>query len=161
MTGINTPQMVKLVSKPDGQNFIELKRSFSDILQIFWLFKSNITSRLRKLEPISEETKTSGAGRREGVDNPDEGDVNDTDPSEGNGNDTGNVGKHYPSSIDEIMAWYSAIEHLLSVLRLTTTVAAPRVLLQSEKKARLALQSKHKSTFWQHRRSVRVAYITE
>ena len=87
------------------------------------------------------------------MDNPDEGDVNDTDPSEGNGNDTGNIGRHYSSNIDDIMAWYLANEHLLSVLRLTTTGAALRLLLQSEKKARLALQSKHKSTSWQHRRS--------
>ena len=39
-----------------------------------------------------------------------------------------------PSNVDDIKAWDSANEHLLSVLRLTTPGAARSVLLQFEPK---------------------------
>ena len=48
---------------------------------------------------------------------------------EGSDYDTGNIDEREPSNVDDIKAWDSANEHLLSVLRLTTTGAARSLLL--------------------------------
>ena len=53
-------------------------------------------------------------------------------PIEGSDNDTGNVDELEHSNIDNIKAWDSANEHMLSILRFTPTGAARSVLLQLE-----------------------------
>ena len=40
MAGMNTLQIIKMVPKFDGENFIEWTRSLNDILHIAWPFLS-------------------------------------------------------------------------------------------------------------------------
>ena len=83
---------------------MEWFRSFNGILlQISWPFRSKIVSGVEKLEPILR-------SREE-------------DPNQGSDDDTGYIDEREPSHVDEIKAWDSANEHLLSVLILTTTGA--------------------------------------
>ena len=42
MAGMYTLQMIKRISKFDGENFVEWTRSLNDILQIAWYFLSKI-----------------------------------------------------------------------------------------------------------------------
>ena len=114
--------------------YVEWSRSFNDILQISWPFRSKIVSGQEKPEPILR--------RRE------------EDHIEGCDDDTSNVDEREPSNVDDVKAWNSANENLFSVLRLTTTGAARSVLLQFEPKYSipgdkkqdwLALQSKYQN----------------
>ena len=79
-------------------------RSFNNIVQVCWPFLSKISYGLEKPELIPR-------GGSTGVGNPSEIDDNDTNPSECSGNDTGNIGAHEPSNVDDIRAWDSANEH--------------------------------------------------
>ena len=106
--------MINSVPKFDGTDYVEWSRSFNDILQISCPFLSKIVSRLKKTKSIPR--------RR------------DEDPTEGSDDETGYIDKREPSNVDDIKAWDSANERLLSVLRLTTTGAARSVLLQFEPK---------------------------
>ena len=108
MAGTSTLHMTNSIPKFDGTEFVEWSRSFNDIMQISWPFLSKIVSRLEKSEPILR-------SREE-------------DPIDGSDDDTGNTDGREPSNVDDIKAWNLANEHLLSVLRLTTTGAARSIL---------------------------------
>ena len=124
--------MINSIPKFYDTDYVEWSRSFNNILQISWPFLSRIVSGLEKPEPILRSKEE--------------------DPIEGSDYDTGNIDEREPSNTDDVKAWDSANEHLLSVLRLTTTSTARSVLLQFEPKfgrpgdgnqAWLALQSKY------------------
>ena len=117
--------------------------SLNDILQISWLFLRKIVPEVKKPEPILR-------SREE-------------DPNEGSGDDTGYIDERELSNVDDIKACDSANEHLLNVLRLTTTGTARNVLLQFEpkygrpgdgKQAWLDLQSKYSNNSRQRRRTL-------
>ena len=144
MAGTSTLQMINSIPKLDGTDYVEWSRSFNDILQISWPFLSKIDSGLEKPEPILRRSR-------------------EEDPIEGSDYDTGNIDEREPSNVDDINAWDSANEHLLSVLRLTTTGEARSVLLQFEpkhgkpgdgKQAWLALQNKYQNNSRQRRRTL-------
>ena len=52
MAGSSTLQVINLIPKFDGTDYVEWSRSFNDILQICWPFLSKIVSELEKPEPI-------------------------------------------------------------------------------------------------------------
>ena len=52
MAGMNTLQIIKTISKFEGENFIEWTKSLNDILQITWPFLSKIISGLERPETI-------------------------------------------------------------------------------------------------------------
>ena len=144
MAGTSTLQMINSIPKFDGTDFVEWSRSFNDILQISWSFLSKIASGLKKPEPILRRSR-------------------EEDPIEGSDDETGHIDEREPSNIDDVNAWDSANEHLLSVSRLTTKGAARSVLLQFEpqpgrpgdgKQAWLALQSKYQNNSRQRRRTL-------
>ena len=112
MAGTNTLQMISSIPTFDGTSYVEWSRSFNDILQIFWPFLSKIVSGLKKPEPLLRRRKE--------------------DPNEGSDDDMGYIDERESPNVDGINAWDSADEHLLTVLRLTTTGAAQSVLLQFE-----------------------------
>ena len=55
MAGMNTLQIIKMIPKFDGENFVEWTRSLTDILQIAWRFQNNIIFGLQKPESIPRE----------------------------------------------------------------------------------------------------------
>ena len=132
--------MINSIPGFDGNDYVEQSRPSNGILQISWPFLCNIVSGLEKPEPILRSKEEY--------------------PIEGSGYDTGYIDDREPSKVDDIKAWDSMSEHLLGVLRLTTTGAARSVLLQFEtklgrpgdgKQAWLALQSKYQKSFRQRR----------
>ena len=71
MAEINTLQMTKIISKFDGNNFLEWTISLNDILQIAWSFLGKIIYGLERSVPILH-------GSREGEGNPSDLDDNDS-----------------------------------------------------------------------------------
>ena len=57
MAGMNTLQMIKTIPKFDGENFVELARSLSNILHITWLFLSKIIFGFERPESILKESR--------------------------------------------------------------------------------------------------------
>ena len=126
MAGMNTLQMIKIISKFDGENFVERTRPLNDILQKAWSFLSKMINGLERPEPI-----LSGS-REEEVNTSDLYD-NDCNPSDVSGHDSGSINEESQNS-DDVKTWGSANEYLFSVLRLTTTGAACSVLLKFKRK---------------------------
>ena len=91
---MNTLQIIKSSPKFDGKNFVEWRKSFIDILKIYWPYLSKIVGGLKKTEPILRE------GIRELE-----------DPIESSGYDTGNIGERERSNVEDIKAWDSTNEH--------------------------------------------------
>ena len=96
MAGTSTLQMMNLIPKFDGTDYMEWSRSLNDILQISWPFLSRIV--LEKIKPIPR-------SREE-------------DTIEGSDDETGYIGEREASNVDDIKAWDSANEHLLSVFEI-------------------------------------------
>ena len=86
---MNTLQIIESIPKLEEHGFVEWERSFDDILQIFWPFLSNVMYGLEKPVP------SYIGGGRVGVKSSSEGDGNETDSSEGIGNDTKLIGLIY------------------------------------------------------------------
>ena len=82
MAGMNTLQMIKMIPKFDGENFVEWTRSFSYVLQISWHFLIKIIYGLKRPEPINR-------GSREGEESICAFDCNDYNPSEVSANISG------------------------------------------------------------------------
>ena len=147
MAGINTLQMIKIIPKLDGGNFVERTSSFNDILQITSPFLSKIISRLERPEPIPRENN----GGEENI-----CDFNDNGSSPCKVTYHGSHNSYEEShNSNSTKVWDSANEHLFCVLILNTPGAARRVLLNFEprndqpgngKQAWLALKNKYQNT---------------
>ena len=95
MASTNTLQMINSIPKFDGTDYVEWSRSFNGILQISWHFLSKTVYGLKKTKPIPR-------SREE-------------DTIEGSDDETGYIDEREPSNVDDIKAWDSANEHLVSV----------------------------------------------
>ena len=96
MAGMYTLQMIKRISKFDGENFVEWTRSLNDILQIAWYFLSKIEPRLERSEPIF-------IGNREGERNTSDLYDNSSSSSDVSGHGSGKLNEE-PQNSDDIKA---------------------------------------------------------
>ena len=90
---MNTLQMIKIISKFDGENFVERTRPLNDILQKAWSFLSKMINGLERPEPIL-------SGSREKEVNTSDLYDNDCNPSDVSGHDSGSINEESQNSDD-------------------------------------------------------------